>query len=68
MVWAVAEQEKIVSTNTVTFITARSICMTRKAAIITGVAGLSALAMVAPAARAEDSKEANPEVEKFALS
>ena len=41
--------------------------MTRKEAIITGVAGLSALAMVASAARAEDSKEANPEVE-FGLS
>lgn len=39
--------------------------MTRKEAIITGVAGLSALAMVAPAARAEDSKDANPEVEKI---
>ena len=39
--------------------------MTRKEAILTGVAGLSALAMVAPAARAEDSKEANPEVEKI---
>ena len=39
--------------------------MTRKEAIITGVAGLSALAMVAPAARAEDPKEANPEVEKI---
>ncbi len=34
--------------------------MTRKEAIITGVAGLSALAMAAPAARAEDTKEANP--------
>jgi uncharacterized protein (TIGR02246 family) len=39
--------------------------MTRKEAIITGVAGLSALAMVAPTARAEDPKEANPEVEKI---
>ena len=39
--------------------------MTRKEAILTGVAGLSALAMAAPAARAEDSKEANPEVEKI---
>jgi ketosteroid isomerase-like protein len=39
--------------------------MTRKEAIITGVAGLSALAMVAPAVRAEDSKEANPKVEKI---
>jgi hypothetical protein len=39
--------------------------MTRKEAIITGMAGLSALAMAAPAARAEDSKEANPEVEKI---
>ncbi|HEY5704946.1 MAG TPA: nuclear transport factor 2 family protein [Terrimicrobiaceae bacterium] len=29
------------------------------------MAGLSALAMVAPAARAEESKEANPEVEKI---
>ena len=27
-----------------------------------------ALAMVAPAARAQDSKETNPEVEKIALS
>jgi hypothetical protein len=42
--------------------------MTRKEAIITGMAGLSALAMAAPAARAEDSKGANPELEKFALS
>ena len=39
--------------------------MTRKEAIITGVAGLSALAMVAPAARAEEPKKANPEVEKI---
>jgi uncharacterized protein (TIGR02246 family) len=39
--------------------------MTRKEAIITGVAGLSVLTMAAPAARAEDSKEANPEVEKI---
>jgi hypothetical protein len=39
--------------------------MTRKNAIITGMVGLSALAMGAPAARAEDSKEANPEVEKI---
>ena len=39
--------------------------MTRKEAILTGVAGLSALAMVAPPARAENPKEANPEVEKI---
>jgi uncharacterized protein (TIGR02246 family) len=39
--------------------------MTRKEAIITGVAGLSALAMAAPAVKAEESKEANPEVEKI---
>jgi uncharacterized protein (TIGR02246 family) len=39
--------------------------MTRKEAIISGVAGLSVLAMAARAARAEDSKEANPEVEKI---
>ena len=39
--------------------------MTRIEAIITGVAGLSALAMATPAARAEDSKEANPGVEKI---
>ena len=39
--------------------------MTRKEAMITDMAGLSALAMAAPAARAEDSKEANPEVEKI---
>ena len=39
--------------------------MTRKEAIITGVAGLSALAMAAPAAQAEDPKETNPEVEKI---
>ena len=39
--------------------------MTRIEATITGVAGLSALAMATPAARAEDSKEANPEVEKI---
>ena len=39
--------------------------MTRKEVIIAGVASLSALAMVAPAARAEDAKEANPEVEKI---
>jgi uncharacterized protein (TIGR02246 family) len=38
--------------------------MTRKEAIITGVAGFSALAM-APAARAEEAKEENPEVEKI---
>jgi hypothetical protein len=42
--------------------------MTRKEAIITGMAGLSALAIAAPGARAEDSKGANPELEKFALS
>jgi ketosteroid isomerase-like protein len=41
------------------------IAMTRKEAIITGVASLSALAMVAPSAWAEDPKEANPEVEKI---
>jgi ketosteroid isomerase-like protein len=39
--------------------------MTRKDAIIAGVVGLSALAMGAPAAHAEESKEANPEVEKI---
>ena len=39
--------------------------MTRIEATITGVGGLSALAMARPAARAEDSKEANPEVEKI---
>ena len=39
--------------------------MTRKEAIVTGVGGLSALAMVAPAARAQDSKETNPKVEKI---
>jgi hypothetical protein len=39
--------------------------MTRKEAIITGVAGLSALPMAAPAARAEDSKGENREVEKI---
>jgi hypothetical protein len=33
--------------------------------MITDMAGLSALAMAVPAARAEDSKEANPEVEKI---
>ena len=44
---------------------ARRIIMTRKEAIITSVAGLSALAMAAPAARAEDPKQANPEVEKI---
>jgi ketosteroid isomerase-like protein len=37
--------------------------MTRKEAIITGVAGLSAMAMAAPAAGAEGST--NPEVEKI---
>ena len=41
------------------------IAMTRKEAILTGVAGLSALAMVGPGARAEDSKEADPNVEKI---
>ena len=39
--------------------------MTLKEAILTGVVGVSALAMAAPAARAEDFKEANPEVEKI---
>ena len=39
--------------------------MTRKEAILTGVAGLSALAMVAPSARSEDPQESNPEVEKI---
>jgi ketosteroid isomerase-like protein len=39
--------------------------MTRKEAIITGVAGLSALAMTAPAVGAENSKNADPEVEKI---
>jgi ketosteroid isomerase-like protein len=39
--------------------------MTRKEAILTGVAGLSALGMVAPLVRAEETKEANPEVEKI---
>jgi ketosteroid isomerase-like protein len=39
--------------------------MTRKEAILTGVAGLSALGMVAPLARAEDPAETNPEVEKI---
>jgi hypothetical protein len=39
--------------------------MTRKEAIITGVAGMSALAMAASTAPAEDSKEANPEIEKI---
>ena len=36
--------------------------MTRKDAIITGVVGLSALAMVAPAARAEDSKRSRSHI------
>jgi ketosteroid isomerase-like protein len=39
--------------------------MTRKEAIVAGVAGLSALAMTAPSIRAEETKEANPEVEKI---
>jgi uncharacterized protein (TIGR02246 family) len=39
--------------------------MTRKEAIITGVAGLSALTMLSRAARAEDPQEANPEKEKI---
>lgn len=39
--------------------------MTRKEAIVTGMVGFSALAMAAPTARAEDPKEANPEVEKI---
>ena len=39
--------------------------MTRKEAIVTGVAGLSALAMVAPLRAAEETQEANPEVEKI---
>jgi len=39
--------------------------MTRKEALIASTAGLSALAMGTTAAHAEDSKEANPEVEKI---
>jgi ketosteroid isomerase-like protein len=39
--------------------------MTRKEAVITGIVGLSAIAMAAPSARAEDSKEENPELEKI---
>jgi len=38
--------------------------MTRKELMISGLAGLSALAMVAPAVGAQDSTETNPEVEK----
>lgn len=39
--------------------------MTRKEAIIASVAGLSAVAMTARSAQAEEAKETNPEVEKI---
>jgi ketosteroid isomerase-like protein len=39
--------------------------MTRREAIISGVASLSALAMAAQSTQAEEAKEANPEVEKI---
>ncbi|HEY5778185.1 MAG TPA: nuclear transport factor 2 family protein, partial [Terrimicrobiaceae bacterium] len=43
----------------------RKVFMTRKEAIITGVAGLSAMAMAAQSAQAEEAAKANPEVEKI---
>ena len=39
--------------------------MTRKEAIVTGVAGLSALGILSGSARAEESQEKNPEAEKI---
>jgi ketosteroid isomerase-like protein len=39
--------------------------MTRKEAIVTGVAGLSALAMATQSLQAEEATKANPEVEKI---
>lgn len=43
----------------------RKVLMTRKEAIITGVAGLSAMAMAAQSAQAQETPKANPEVEKI---